>query len=109
MPRGKVIPPADVIETQARAAHRVLLAGLVEQVAAELLDLDGITRTLVAETSTHTQIRPGDISGALDSDPYQSWRNAVGSIITGRHDGEYDALRTRITELLSQHTEDGTS
>ena len=79
----------------------MLLAGLVEQIAAELLDLDGITRTLAAETSAHTQIRPGDIRGALDGDPYRSWRAAVRSIITGRLDGEGDALRTRITELLT--------
>ena len=101
---GKVIPPAAVIEARARDTHRELLAELVEQVAAELLDLDAITRTLAAETSTHAEIEPGDIGDALDDDPHQSWRAAVRGIITDRQDDEHGTLRTRITELLSQHT-----
>ena len=101
---GKVIPPAGVIETQARDTHRELLTDLVEQVAAELLDLDAITGTVAAETSAHAQIGPGDITDTLDGDPYQSWRAAVRSIITDRQDDAHGTLRTRITALLSQHT-----
>ena len=87
---GKVIPPADVIETHARDTHRELIADLVEQVAAELLDLDEIARTLAAETSADAQIGPDDIGDALDDDPHQSWRAAVRGIITVRQDDEHE-------------------
>ena len=104
---SKVIPPAEVIETQAADTHRELLADLVEEVAAELLDLDAITRALVAETSSHADVEPGDVEDALSDDPHQSWRAAVRGILTGRQDDEHGTLRTRITELLSQHTTGG--
>jgi hypothetical protein len=86
-------------------SQRELLAELVEDVAAEPLDLDAITRALAGETVVRlADLGPGDVVDALDDDPYQSWRAAIRKILSDRQDDEHDMLRARIAELLRQHT-----
>lgn len=101
---GKVVPPAGVIEWDARSAHREQVTEAVERAIAELVDTDAIVAALVSETAPLVDfaITPERIRERLDRERSLAWRNAVNSEIARRMTAADVDIRQRVTELLAQ-------
>jgi Histidine kinase-, DNA gyrase B-, and HSP90-like ATPase len=101
---GKLIPPADVLETTAREAHGDAIAKWIEGRLAELLDTDQLAEQLADEFAERVVTDPAAwVVGAHAADRSTWWRNAVGAAVRDKVGALDGALRGRFDELLGDH------
>lgn len=99
---GKVIPPPQVLEAEARRRHDDAVTGEALRIIAELVDADAIADLVAEETAARLDftIDPAEIRARLEQDRSQPWGDAVGAEMAARRRAV--DIRSRVTELLRE-------
>jgi len=95
---GKVIPPPDVIETEADEQHYQALGVALDELLSELIDREQLLDTVAEETKAAVSTEA--VAKGLEGNQPISWRRAVGDLVDEQLDKR--ALRERLTELLAE-------
>lgn len=96
---GKVIPPEDDLEPQARDIFRDQVDDLVDRLISQLLPLGAMKEAAFDSLSPDLSMARGWIEGAFDEDPSISWEKALQrkfSELVNRHEEE-------VTDLMREH------
>ncbi len=105
---GKIVPPADVLDEQARTEHRTAVEGFVEAYLSDRFDTAALVRTLVEEHPVDPDRDLAQVvTDAHDADRATWWKTAVNDEAGSQVDGHRDQLRTRLAELLAQRLQAG--
>jgi hypothetical protein len=99
---GKVIPPPQVLEAEARRRHDEAVTDEALDIIAELVHADAIAALIAQETARRLDftIDPAEIRARLEQERAQPWGAAVSAEMTARR-GAID-IRSRVTELLAE-------
>lgn len=108
---GKVIPPGELVEAEARRTHRTALRVIAADVLDELLNIEALI-SITADTlgnEYEADVTRGDVEDALDRNPYRSWRDATTGLAE-RHVAELrEEIRNRALALYAGRGIGGTT
>jgi hypothetical protein len=102
---GKVVPPQDVLERAARAAHRAQVQEDVEAIIAELADAGSIAEALITETAAVIDfaIEPAAVRDELEQARHRPWRSVVSGRTSIWLDESGINVRQRVAEMLAEN------
>ncbi len=105
---GKIVPPAEVLDEQARDKHRDTLSAFVEDYLAQRFDLAALTDTLAGTFPLDTDTDLAQVvTQAHSTDRATWWKTAVNTEVGRQVDEQDERIRTRLAELLAEHLRAG--
>src|SRR6266542_1830298 len=105
---GKIVPPAEVLDEQARDKHRDTLSAFVEDYLAQRFDLAALTDTLAGTFPLDTDTDLGQVvTQAHSTDRATWWKTAVNTEVGRQVDEQDERIRTRLAELLAERIQAG--
>jgi hypothetical protein len=104
---GKIVPPADVLEGQAREQHRRAVAQVVDDYLASRLDTAALTDTLAAEFDLDADTDLAQVvADAHERDRASWWKTAVNDEVGRQVDTDDERLQARLAKLLDERLHD---